>query len=75
MYAADCCRYCARARSLLGSKGVAVEEIDVEFSIRTGGAERMQDNRRQDNHKCHGSEAKLGFGKEFGLDFRDRNWS
>jgi glutaredoxin 3 len=30
MYAADGCTYCARARSLLGSKGVAVEEIDVE---------------------------------------------
>ena len=30
MYAADGCLYCARARSLLGSKGVAVEEIDVE---------------------------------------------
>lgn len=30
MYAADGCTYCVRARSLLGSKGVAVEEIDVE---------------------------------------------
>ena len=30
MYAADWCPYCARARSLLVSKGVAVEEIDVE---------------------------------------------
>jgi len=30
MYAADWCTYCARARSLLGSKGVAAEEIDVE---------------------------------------------
>ena len=30
MYAADWCPHCARARSLLVSKGVAVEEIDVE---------------------------------------------
>lgn len=30
MYCADWCTYCARARSLLGSKGLAVEEIDVE---------------------------------------------
>ena len=30
MYAADGCGYCARARSLLLGKGVAVEEIDVE---------------------------------------------
>jgi len=30
MYAADGCGYCARARSLLLAKGVAVEEIDVE---------------------------------------------
>ena len=30
MYAADWCGYCARARSLLLAKGVAVEEIDVE---------------------------------------------
>ena len=30
MYAADWCSYCARARSLLGGKGVAVEEIDVD---------------------------------------------
>ena len=30
MYAADGCSYCARARSLLGGKGVAVEEIDVD---------------------------------------------
>jgi len=30
MYAADWCGYCARARRLLDSKGVAVEEIDVE---------------------------------------------
>jgi len=30
MYAADWCGYCARARRLLESKGVTVEEIDVE---------------------------------------------
>ena len=30
MYAADWCTYCARARSVLDAKGVAVEEIDVE---------------------------------------------
>jgi len=30
MYVTDWCPYCARARSLLASKGVAVEEIDVE---------------------------------------------
>ena len=30
MYVVDWCSYCARARSLLGSKGVAVEEIDVD---------------------------------------------
>jgi glutaredoxin 3 len=30
MYATDWCPYCARARSLLESKGVAFEEIDVE---------------------------------------------
>jgi len=30
MYVAGWCPYCARARSLLTGKGVAVEEIDVE---------------------------------------------
>jgi len=30
MYVSDWCPYCARARSLLADKGVAVEEIDVE---------------------------------------------
>jgi glutaredoxin 3 len=30
MYAADWCPYCARARALLESKGVAFTEIDVE---------------------------------------------
>ena len=30
LYAADWCGYCARARRLLESKGVTVEEIDVE---------------------------------------------
>ena len=30
MYVADWCPYCARARSLLASKGIAIEEIDVE---------------------------------------------
>jgi|HubBroStandDraft_1064217.scaffolds.fasta_scaffold15320_3 glutaredoxin 3 len=30
MYVTDWCPYCARARSLLEGKGVAVEEIDVE---------------------------------------------
>ena len=30
MYVSDWCPYCARARSLLAAKGVAVEEIDVD---------------------------------------------
>lgn len=30
MYIVDWCPYCARARALLESKGVAVTEIDVE---------------------------------------------
>jgi glutaredoxin 3 len=30
LYAADWCPYCARARALLESKGVAFTEIDVE---------------------------------------------
>ena len=30
MYATDWCPYCARARTLLGEKGVAFEEIDIE---------------------------------------------
>jgi len=30
MYLTDWCPYCARARNLLDSKGVAVEEIDVD---------------------------------------------
>ncbi len=30
MYVSGWCPYCARARSLLASKGVTVEEIDVE---------------------------------------------
>ncbi len=30
MYAVDWCSYCSRARTLLASKGVAFEEIDVE---------------------------------------------
>jgi len=30
MYVTDWCPYCARARSLLASKGVAFEEIDIE---------------------------------------------
>ena len=30
MYASNGCSYCARARALLESKGVAVEEIDVD---------------------------------------------
>jgi glutaredoxin 3 len=30
LYAADWCPYCARARALLQSKGVAFTEIDVE---------------------------------------------
>jgi glutaredoxin 3 len=32
MYAADWCGYCARARRLLETKGVAVEEIDVDVT-------------------------------------------
>jgi glutaredoxin 3 len=30
MYATSWCPYCARARQLLGAKGVALEEIDIE---------------------------------------------
>jgi glutaredoxin 3 len=30
MYVTGWCSYCARARSLFESKGVAVEEIDIE---------------------------------------------
>jgi glutaredoxin 3 len=30
MYLSDWCPYCARARALLDSKGVTVEEIDVD---------------------------------------------
>jgi len=30
MYVTDWCPYCARARSLLASRGVAFEEIDIE---------------------------------------------
>ena len=30
MYVTDWCPYCARARGLLASKGVAAEEIDVD---------------------------------------------
>lgn len=30
MYATGWCPYCARARNLLASKGVAIEEIDIE---------------------------------------------
>jgi glutaredoxin 3 len=30
MYTTDWCPYCERARSLLASKGVAFEEIDIE---------------------------------------------
>jgi glutaredoxin 3 len=30
MYLSDWCPYCTRARNLLDSKGVAVEEIDVD---------------------------------------------
>jgi len=31
MYVTDWCPYCERARSLLAEKGIAVEEIDVEW--------------------------------------------
>ena len=31
MYGADWCGYCARARALLESKGVAFEEIDTDL--------------------------------------------
>jgi len=39
MYATDWCGYCARARRLLESKGVAFTEIDVEAV--TGAREEM----------------------------------
>ena len=32
MYGADWCGYCARARALLASKGVAFEEIDTDLT-------------------------------------------
>ena len=31
MYVTDWCPYCARARSLLEGKGVAIEEVDVDL--------------------------------------------
>jgi glutaredoxin 3 len=40
MYVTDWCPYCTRARSLLASKGVAAEEIDVEAV--TGAREEMR---------------------------------
>jgi glutaredoxin 3 len=33
MYVSGWCPYCARARSLLESKGIAIEEIDVEAVV------------------------------------------
>lgn len=39
IYATGWCPYCARARQLLLSKGVAIEEIDVE--ARPGAREEM----------------------------------
>jgi len=39
MYATGWCPYCARARNLLASKGVAIEEIDVEAA--TGKRQEM----------------------------------
>ncbi len=39
VYATSWCPYCARARQLLLSKGVAIEEIDVE--ARPGAREEM----------------------------------
>jgi glutaredoxin 3 len=40
MYVTDWCPYCARARSLLASKGVTPEEIDIEAV--TGAREEMR---------------------------------
>jgi glutaredoxin 3 len=40
MYATSWCPYCARARNLLASKGVAIEEIDVEAA--PGNRQEMQ---------------------------------
>ena len=40
MYVTDWCPYCSRARSLLASKGIAVEEIDVDAVA--GGREEMR---------------------------------
>jgi glutaredoxin 3 len=39
IYATDWCPYCSRARQLLTSKGVEIEEIDVES--RPGAREEM----------------------------------
>ena len=40
MYVTDWCPYCSRARSLLASKGIAVEEIDVDAVV--GAREEMR---------------------------------
>ena len=40
IYMTDWCPYCTRARNLLASKGVTVEEIDVEAV--SGAREEMQ---------------------------------
>jgi glutaredoxin 3 len=39
MYATSWCPYCARARQLLGRKGIALQEIDIEAV--PGGREEM----------------------------------
>ncbi len=46
MYLTDWCPYCVRARSLLASRGVAVEEIDVEAI--PGAREEMRERTGRD---------------------------
>ncbi len=46
IYLTDWCPYCMRARSLLASKGVAVEEIDVEAV--PGAREEMRERTARD---------------------------
>jgi len=46
MYAADWCGYCARARLLLDSKGVAYEEIDVDVTPGADAEMRARSGRR-----------------------------
>ena len=46
MYATSWCPYCERARSLLRSKNVTIEEIDVEASSDKRAEMRLRSGRR-----------------------------